>query len=265
MGIIRSIIRFVLIKNDRLAKRLDACVAGMQRALDAGDFERFAELDAAAENIDDWEVVYDIDRPDCVKDGDPYSCAKDRLDRFRKGYTAMPKREGMPPATQDIVSSVRRGINSIDSWLASMRSCLAMGDIEGFKKLDKIFEEGYIRDARKYGMLNMFPSGLLSELESLRAEVAERFNQSSSEQQNGNGSGTWFNGNCPKCAKYFTVLRLKPDAGETETKNAHRNFAKICHPDRFEGKSEKQTAEEELKQINEAYSHIIDHFKPKRS
>jgi hypothetical protein len=89
-------------------------------------------------------------------------------------------------------------------------------------------------------------------------------NDSSSGNGHCNKSSTQFNGNCSLCAKYFPVLRLSPDAGENETKSAYRNFAKIYHPDRFEGKSERQTAEEELKQINEAYGHIAEHFESQR-
>jgi len=94
----------------------------------------------------------------------------------------------------------------------------------------------------------------------ISADSVKNGSQSSSGNRNDNESCIQFNGNCPKCVKYFPVLRLKPDAGEKETKEAYRNFVKIYHPDRFEGKSERQTAEEELKQINEAYRHIIEHF-----
>jgi hypothetical protein len=73
-----------------------------------------------------------------------------------------------------------------------------------------------------------------------------------------------FDGNCTKCKQYYAVLRIPGDASAEAIKSAHRNFAKIFHPDRFEGKSERQTAEEELKQINEAYSHIMEHFEPAR-
>jgi hypothetical protein len=445
-------------KNNRLAKKLDACVAGMQKALEAGDFGRFAELDAAAANIE-RESVWDIDRWGHVKNGDPYSCAWTSLNHIRKDYMAMPKRERYTVA--------QCLIDSINNKLADMRSCLAAGDLDRFKKLDEAIEMLGIGDARKYGMLNVFPSGLLSELERLRAEkreseeeresitreykeLVETFlklfsdgssqwdeltrtsnalngtskstpfrdaveiyttriikafsvangstpnglgrmfhmltvtgrekdayrgipgnfargltmgqiaelgrsphkpwtiakcveesirwiddfvdhtppdvpnvvmalsafdglrkthlaadtadayyalviraseccsasmavdalrakyltllqpyisadsfkngSQSSSGDRNDNESCIQFNGNCPKCVKYFPVLRLKPDAGEKETKEAYRNFVKIYHPDRFEGKSERQTAEEELKQINEAYRHIIEHF-----
>ena len=73
------------------------------------------------------------------------------------------------------------------------------------------------------------------------------------------------NGSCTKCKQYYAVLRIPGDASEEAINNAHRNFAKIYHPDRFEGKREQQTAEEELKQVNEAYSHIMEHFKPEHS
>ena len=70
--------------------------------------------------------------------------------------------------------------------------------------------------------------------------------------------------NCSKCATYLAVLRLNPNASEKQIRSAYRNFAKIYHPDRFEGKSEQKTAEEELKQINEAYSHLATHFESER-
>lgn len=73
-----------------------------------------------------------------------------------------------------------------------------------------------------------------------------------------------FNGNCTQCKQYYAVLRIPGDASEEAIKNAYRNFVKIYHPDRFEGKSERKTAEDELKQINEAYSHILQHFNSAR-
>jgi hypothetical protein len=69
-----------------------------------------------------------------------------------------------------------------------------------------------------------------------------------------------FNGNCTECRQYYAVLRIPVDASEEAVKNAYRNFAKIYHPDRFEGKSERQTAEGEMKQLNVAYKHIMEHF-----
>jgi hypothetical protein len=69
-----------------------------------------------------------------------------------------------------------------------------------------------------------------------------------------------FNGNCAECKQYYPVLRIPEDANEEAIKNAYRNFVKIYHPDRFEGKSERQAAEGEMKQLNVAYKHIMTHF-----
>jgi DnaJ-class molecular chaperone len=73
-----------------------------------------------------------------------------------------------------------------------------------------------------------------------------------------------FNGNCTECKQYDAVLKIPGDASEEAIKSAYRNFVKIYHPDRFEGKNERQTAEEGLKEINEAYGHIVGHFEPAR-
>ncbi len=117
-------------KNDRLAKRLDACAAGMQDALKTGNVGRFDELDAAADSIDS-EAVYDTDRRGHVRDGDPYSCAVDRLTRMRRDYWAT-------VGIRSIEGRVGRGwLNNV---LADMRSCLAAGDIDGFNKLDELFK-----------------------------------------------------------------------------------------------------------------------------
>lgn len=69
-------------------------------------------------------------------------------------------------------------------------------------------------------------------------------------------------GNCPKCVKYYPLLRLKPDASERDIKTAYRDLAQIYHPDRFEGHNERvrRTAEDHLKSVNVAYGHIIGHF-----
>jgi hypothetical protein len=75
-------------------------------------------------------------------------------------------------------------------------------------------------------------------------------------------STTNSNGRCPKCVEYYPVLRLKPDASEREIKTAYRDLAQIYHPDRFEGHHERvrRTAENYLKSVNVAYSHIMGHF-----
>jgi len=73
---------------------------------------------------------------------------------------------------------------------------------------------------------------------------------------NSNGGG------CPKCVEYYPVLRLKPDASEKDIKTAYRDLAQIYHPDRFDGHHERlrRTAEDYLKSVNVAYSHIMGHF-----
>ena len=62
--------------------------------------------------------------------------------------------------------------------------------------------------------------------------------------------------------KYYPVLRLQSDASEEEIKAARRDLAQIYHPDRFGAMSVRlrQRAEERLKEVNEAYAHIIGHF-----
>lgn len=416
-------------KNNRLAKRLDACVAGMQGALKAGDFGRFAELDAAAENIV-GEAVYDIDRWGHVRDGDPFSCAKDSLDRIRKDYMAMSEQKQMPPyvsvgaatfcpkcgmfmqpLSADLPWTETHGATCKDEkrefeeelesltreykglverfarlfsdgsspWDELTRTSNALNGTSKSTPFRDVVELYTARILKAFSVANgSTPNGLgrmfhiltvagreekahagmpgnfarmltlqqwldlrrspdrpwtiakcvdesirwieevdhtppdvpnvvkaLSAFDELRkthlsADTADAYyalviraseccsasmavdalrtryltllqpyisadsfkngSQSSSGNRNDNESCIQFNGNCPKCVKYFPVLRLKPDAGEKETKEAYRNFVKIYHPDRFEGKSERQTAEEELKQINEAYRHIIEHF-----
>src|ERR1039458_4896599 len=69
-------------------------------------------------------------------------------------------------------------------------------------------------------------------------------------------------GSCNECAKHYAILRLPPDASKSEMKTAYRNLAQIYHPDRFQGNNEslRRTAEEELKLVNLAYSHVMGHF-----
>jgi len=418
-------------KNNRLAKKLDACVAGMQKALEAGDFKRFAELDAAAENID-REAVYDVDRWGHVRNGDPYSCAKDSLARIRKDYMAMSEQKQMPPYVSvgaatfcpkcgmfmqslsadlpwtethgatckdekrefeearesitreykelverfaqlfsdgsspwDELTRTSNALNGtskstpfrdgVELYTARILKAFSVANGSTPNGLGRMFHiltiTGREKDAhggipgnfiqmlnltlKQWGELGRSPQKpwtmakcveesirwieevdhtppdvprvvmALSEFDKLRkthlaADTADAYyalviraseccsasmavdalrakyltllqpyisadsfkngSQSSSGNRNDNESCIQFNGNCPKCVKYFPVLRLKPDAGEKETKEAYRNFVKIYHPDRFEGKSERQTAEEELKQVNEAYRHILEHF-----
>ena len=85
--------------------------------------------------------------------------------------------------------------------------------------------------------------------------------ESSSNGNNGSSNAN-SNGSCPKCVEYYPVLRLKPDASKKDIKTAYRDLAQIYHPDRFEGHHERlrRTAEEEMKKVNEAYVHVMEHF-----
>jgi hypothetical protein len=73
-------------------------------------------------------------------------------------------------------------------------------------------------------------------------------------------------GKCPDCAKYYAVLGLDGDATEADVKQAYRDLAKVWHPDRFSENDERLRckAEERLKEINGAYSHISKHWEPPR-
>jgi hypothetical protein len=53
----------------------------------------------------------------------------------------------------------------------------------------------------------------------------------------------------------YNLLGLRPGASSAELKAAHRDLAKVWHPDRFHHDPRlKQKAEEKLKEINEAYN-----------
>ena len=54
---------------------------------------------------------------------------------------------------------------------------------------------------------------------------------------------------------YYEVLGINRDAGEPEIKKAYRNLAKKYHPDVNPGDKE---AEAKFKEVNEAYSVLID-------
>jgi len=73
-------------------------------------------------------------------------------------------------------------------------------------------------------------------------------------------------GKCPDCAKYYAVLGLNGDATEADVKQAYKDLAKVWHPDRFGENDERLRgkAEERLKEINGAYSHISKHWEPPR-
>jgi hypothetical protein len=117
--------------------------------------------------------------------------------------------------------------------------------------------------------VNIIRNSYLQELRPyIQAESSqsERDTSSSNSRKSGE-STTQFNGNCPKCAKYYSVLRIKPSASVEDIEAAHRDLAQIYHTDRFQGKGERlrRTAEEEMTKVNEAYSHIMEHFEPQHS
>ena len=57
--------------------------------------------------------------------------------------------------------------------------------------------------------------------------------------------------------KYYAILGLQPGATQKEIKQAYLDLAKVWHPDRFPNDPRlQQKAQEKLKEINEAYSHL---------
>jgi hypothetical protein len=69
----------------------------------------------------------------------------------------------------------------------------------------------------------------------------------------------------------YDVLGVKPGVSDRELKAAHRDLAKVWHPDRFQHDPRLQEkAQEKLKEINEAYEQLISRHKrraapPKRN
>ncbi len=58
--------------------------------------------------------------------------------------------------------------------------------------------------------------------------------------------------------KAYEVLGVKPGVSVRELKAAHRDLAKVWHPDRFlHDPRLQQKAQEKLKEINEAYEQLI--------
>ena len=56
----------------------------------------------------------------------------------------------------------------------------------------------------------------------------------------------------------YDVLGVKPGVSDRELKAAHRDLAKVWHPDRFvHDQRLQQKAQEKLKEINEAYEQLI--------
>ncbi len=73
---------------------------------------------------------------------------------------------------------------------------------------------------------------------------------------------------CGICQKSFSLLRLSSDATKEQISEAHRHFSLFYHPDKYEGQNEqlRRLAQEQQKEINAAYSHIMSHFSgPERS
>jgi hypothetical protein len=64
--------------------------------------------------------------------------------------------------------------------------------------------------------------------------------------------------------KCYELLGVKPGASVAELKSAHRDMAKVWHPDRF-GHDERlqKKAQEKLKEINEAYEVLISGKTPR--
>jgi DnaJ-like protein len=60
----------------------------------------------------------------------------------------------------------------------------------------------------------------------------------------------------------YEVLGVKPGVSDRELKAAHRDLAKVWHPDRFQHDPRlQQKAQEKLKEINEAYEQLLSRHK----
>ena len=51
----------------------------------------------------------------------------------------------------------------------------------------------------------------------------------------------------------YRVLGVDPNATDEDIKKAYRDLARKYHPDRYTDENLKRTAEEKMKEINEAY------------
>jgi hypothetical protein len=61
--------------------------------------------------------------------------------------------------------------------------------------------------------------------------------------------------------RYYKILGLKPGASEEDAKNAYRDLVQVWHPDRFtHNPSLQKKAEEQLKEINNAYEAVTTHM-----
>jgi hypothetical protein len=70
----------------------------------------------------------------------------------------------------------------------------------------------------------------------------------------------------PDLSKAYDLLGVKPGVSNRELKAAHRDLAKVWHPDRFlHDPRLQEKAQEKLKEINEAYELLISGKTPKAS
>jgi hypothetical protein len=70
----------------------------------------------------------------------------------------------------------------------------------------------------------------------------------------------------PDLSKGYDLLGVKPGVSNRELKAAHRDLAKVWHPDRFlHDPRLQEKAQEKLKEINEAYELLISGKIPKAS
>jgi DnaJ domain len=70
----------------------------------------------------------------------------------------------------------------------------------------------------------------------------------------------------PDLSKAYDLLGVKPGVSNRELKAAHRDLAKVWHPDRFlHDPRLQEKAQEKLKEINEAYELLISGKVPKAS
>ena len=68
----------------------------------------------------------------------------------------------------------------------------------------------------------------------------------------------------PDLSKAYDLLGVKPGVSNRELKAAHRDLAKVWHPDRFlHDPRLQEKAQEKLKEINEAYELLISGKVPK--
>ncbi|MEK7484160.1 MAG: DnaJ domain-containing protein [Planctomycetota bacterium] len=69
-----------------------------------------------------------------------------------------------------------------------------------------------------------------------------------------------------KLAQYYANLEVPSGASLEEIRRAYRQLIKQYHPDLYENDPNKrQTAEQILKKLNEAFSYLEDHFKSKEN